>query len=44
MVVGGGAAGVAEAVDFGDDASDGFLKLVAALVVFDDGVGAGEAG
>ena len=44
MIVGGGDAGVTEAVDFGDDAANRFLELSAQLGVFYDGKSAGESG
>jgi len=44
VVVGGFAAGIAEAIHFGDDAADRFLKLESQLGVFDDREGTCEAG
>ena len=43
MIVGGGDAGVTEAVDFGDDAANRFLKLSSQLGVFYDGKSTGKA-
>ena len=44
MIVGGGDAGVTEAVDLGDDAANRFLELSAQFGIFYDGKSAGESG
>ena len=43
VIISSSAAGVAKTIHFGDDATDGCLKLLAQFGIFDDRVGAGEA-